>query len=511
MLSVLPLLYNAVTCLFIRSRLLSSLPATAGTFFHLHPNPVDGTVTCSFRSPQFELHGLLDKVKRCDAPINLQILPRAEPLGLGASWMRLILATGLVPQRKREVQRIVVNSSLEVDPMVMNCDWKSFLFLAIGLGVDPSDPVLHDLGRGADAINEHTVQSFALRSEAGARLIEIRWHKAGPRLELTAQCSSWSIRRALAHSLHMIIQRGDKREILHFIAAINKTSQAPTVQICDCQDKIFNAVDFSIVHNLHFALTWTLYFEELYHQIQREMIFIPQTLLLFQFEITQELRQIPTDTLESRVGTLFPGNAKVVADIISALSSIWDSPEHQEVLSGLGSGAHQPTPRNFHRPQPIMSVLPNQLLPNPKSIDVEKGTQTDQVSANSASSPEKSPSNQSTSNEALKIYSILQSSPSFQSLFSTYSPYAVIAANSRQSSTPLTPGTSTIEIEDNTKPEALLARLIIALSMMRYSTPRNGWVTSIASGSLKYKVGTNSGDNMIGKLMAYEGRTVNIE
>lgn len=511
MLSVLPLLYNAATCLFIRSRLLGSLPATARKFFHLHPNPVDGTITCSFRSPQFELHGLLDRVKRCHAPIDLQILPHAEPLGLGASWMRLILAASLEPQRKRAVQRILVNSSLDVDPTVMNCDWKSFLFLAMALGVDPSDPVLHDLGRGADSINEHSVQSFTLRSEAGIKLIETRWHKVEPYLELTALCSSWSIRRALAHSLHMIIQRETKREILHFVAATNKTCQVPTVQVCDCAEKIFDSVDFSVVHNLHFALTWTLYFEELHHQVQRETIFIPQSLLLFQFEITQELRQIPTDTLESRMATIVPANAKVVPDIINALESIWDSPEHQELVSGLGSGARQPIPRNPQRPQPKISAPSTQLLSNHETLDVEKGNQTAQGPTNSAPSPEKSTSMHNQSKEKLKIYPILQSSPSFQSLFSAYSPHAAIAANSRQSSTPPIPAIASIDISDNTKPEALLARLIIALSMMRHTTPRKGWVTSIASGSLKYKVGTNNGDHMIGKLMAYEGRTISIE
>lgn len=493
--------------MFVSYRLLRSLPSTARSFFRLNPNPVNGTVTCSFRSPKFELHGLLDNVKRCRAPVKMQLLPRVELLELGASWMRLVPVLGLEPQRKREVQRFVVNSTLDVDPIVMNCDWKSFLFLVLGLGVNPSDSVLHSLGKGTLAVNEPNMQSMALRSEAGTKLTSIRWHKKAPHLELTEQCSSWSIRRSLSHSLHMIIQCEAKRELLHFVALSNKTGQISTAQICDCRDIFSNPVDFGVLHNLHFALTWTLYFEELLHSTPRETIFIPQSLLLFQFEITQELCRMPTETFQASLATIFPDSAEIVAKIMSALSSIWDSPEYQELL---GSSAHNPVPRHFQCAQSITSVPSAQLrFKIEDSLDVEKGTKTNEI-INFASSPEKISSEHNT-NGNLNFYPILQSSPAFQSLFSTYSPSTVIAADNRPSFTPLIPATAKIDIDDKTKPEALLARLIIALSMMRHSTVRNGWVTSIATGSLRYKVGTNSGDCMIKELMNYEGRTVSIE
>ena len=143
--------------------------------------------------------------------------------------MRLILAIGLEPQRKREAQRILVNSSLDID-----CDWKSFLFSVIGR-VDPSDPVFHGFRSGAGAINKRTVQCFSLRSEAGPILMSATSIKVGPHLELRAQCSSWSIGRASAYSLYIILQHGTKREIVHSVAATNKTSQVPAVKLCDCK------------------------------------------------------------------------------------------------------------------------------------------------------------------------------------------------------------------------------------------------------------------------------------
>lgn len=365
-----------------------------------------------------------------------------------------------------------------------------------------SDPVLHDLGRGTIVANEHAVQSLALHSEAGMKLIDIRWQKGAPHLELTAQCCSWSIRRSLSHSLHMIVQREAKRELLHFVAATDKTHQIPTVQVCDCKDVISNPLDFSVLHNIHVALTWTLYGEELSHQAQREIIFTPHSLLLFQFETTEELRQLPAETLQSRLTTIFPDNSKAIANITSALSSIWDSTEHQELLGELCSNTHRSGFRNSQRAQPITFVSPPQPLSNDKSVDVEKGT-------NSTSSPEKSIA-QPISNNNSKTYPIFRSSPIFQSLFLVYSPSAT-ATQSHQSSPLPVPSTATIDIDDKARPEALLARLIIALSMMRHPAARNGWDTSIASGSLKYKVGSKSGEHMIGKLMKYEGRTLSIE
>lgn len=104
--------------------------------------------------------------------------------------MRLLYAIGLESKRKKQVQRILVDSSLEVDTVSMNCEWKSLVFLALGLGVSPSDPALHSLGDGTSAANEQSRQSTALRSETGQHLIGIRWHEGVACLELTEQFSS---------------------------------------------------------------------------------------------------------------------------------------------------------------------------------------------------------------------------------------------------------------------------------------------------------------------------------
>ena len=430
--------------------------------------------------------------------------------------MRLIHAIGLEPQRKKRAQRMLVDSSLHMEPVTLECDWKSLLFLSLGLGVSPLDPTLHSLGESIDAVSEQNLQSAALRSETGQRLISIRWHQGLPCLELTTQCSSWSVRRSLAHTLHMVIKREGKWEVLHFVPVTTKTDQIPTAQICDCENIASAPVEFGILHNIHYAIAWTLYFEELLHGIPCEIIPIPQSLLLLQFEVIEELRQMTIETLQSCISTVFPADATFVANIMSALTSIWNSPEHQHLLSGLRGGAHKSTLRDSSRRLETNTLLtPAQLRSDAQPLGAEKAFRTGR-SPDSLSSLEK-PSSKKSTHDKLDLYPTLQSSPIFKSLSLAYSPSAVVITTNSQPPVSGTPtkatatATATIDISDWSKPEGLLARLMIALSAMRLSTEPKGWVTSIASGGLRYKVGGDGGDNMVKKLMEYDGGRVRIE
>ena len=469
---VLPILYNAVQCLLIRHRLRRSLPAAARPFLSLHPDPVAGTVVCSFRKPTFDFHDVLVRLKRGHTLVNIQSLPYVECQGLGASWMRLIRAIGLESQGEKQFQRIVVNSSLDVNPLAMNCDWKSFVFLALGLGVSPLDPVFYGLGGGKDGASAQSLRSTALHSEMGQQLVEIQWREGVPYLELTEHCSSWSVRRSLAHSLHMVVARESKQEVLHFVPATGGNSQTPTAQICDCKETDLRSVEFSTLRQIRYAITWTLYFEELWHQIPKETILIPQSLLLLQFEITEELHKTPTERLQYRISNIFPANAALVANIMSALTSIWNSSEHRKLLNSLGGAVHE---SKLESPRGPVS---NITVP-------------------------------STQYHSFDLYPALLSSPTFQSLSLAYSPSAIISAKTKSPSSNA-PASAVIDMDDHSKPETLLARLIIALSAMRRSTTPRGWVTSIASGALKFKVGFDSGEDMAREVLEYQGGTLRV-
>lgn len=141
---------------------------------------------------------------------------------------------------------------------------------------------------------------------------------------------------------------------------------------------------------------------------------------------------------------------------------------------------------------------PTRFHPGNQTLDVEKATGT------------QNPGSKNNDGTECDLYPALVSSPTFRSLAQTYSPSAIPTTNGNRGPSG-TPSAATIDIDDQSKPEALLARLVIALSAMRRSTAPKGWVTSIASGALKYKVGPEAGEDMVGRLLRYEGGTMRIE
>lgn len=135
---------------------------------------------------------------------------------------------------------------------------------------------------------------------------------------------------------------------------------------------------------------------------------------------------------------------------------------------------------------------------NIQQLDDKKAFKTDKVVDTSSEKCD----DQNTTKMKADPYPMLQASPTFESLSAVYRTSAATA---------LAPIDASIDLNDHSKPEAILARLIIALSSMRQSTARNGWVSSIASGKVKYKIGADAMENKVGKLMAAKGRSCRIE
>ena len=426
--------------------------------------------------------------------------------------MGLILAINLTSQRKRQAQRMVVDSSLDVDTIAVECNWRTVVFLALGLGVSPTDASLHSLGSDKKAINEQSLQSTALHSENGRRLIEIRWHEGGPSLELTEQCSTWSIRRSLAHFLHMVVKGNGRQEVLHFVPITARAGQASTTRICDCKNIVSDPVKFSTLKNIHYALTWTLYFEELKHQTPSDEIPIPQSLLLMQFEVMEDLRQMPIETLHSCALRVFPNDATLATNVISALASAWNSSKHQNLLSRVSGNAHQIPFAKPQRVEPHTSPRPVELRSNEPDYDVEKATRLDGLPSFPLFS-EKSTFKDDGQAE-FDFFPSLITSPTFETLSSVYNPFVAITAVSNQvghSNSNFASSGATTDIDDPSKSEGFLARLIIALSTMRQLMAPESWVTSIASGKMRYKIGPEAGEDKVRKLLEYEEGTFRID
>ncbi|KAL8721908.1 MAG: hypothetical protein Q9225_001504 [Loekoesia sp. 1 TL-2023] len=426
--------------------------------------------------------------------------------------MGLVKADKLTPQRKRQAQRMVVDSSLDIDTIAVDCNWRTVVFLALGLGVSPIDASLHSLGGNKNAINEQSLRPTALHSENGQRLVEIRWHEGGPSLELTEKCSTWSIRRSLAHFLHMVVKGDGRQEVLHFVPTTTRAGQTSTTRICDCKNIVSDPVKFSTLKNIHYALTWTLYFEELVHQTRSEEIPIQQSLLLMQFEVMEDLRQMPVETLHSCAFRVFPSDATLATNVISTLASTWNSPEHQNLLSRLSGNEYQKSFAKPQRVEPRTSPRPLELHSNEPDHDVEKATKLDGLTGFPHFS-EKSTFKDDGQVE-FDFFPSLITSPTFKTLSSVYNPFIAITTMSNQaghSNSNFASSGAAMDIDDPSTSEGLLARLIIALSTMRHSMAPKNWVTSIASGKMQYKIGPEAGEDKMKKLLEYEEGTFRIE
>ncbi|CAF9922652.1 hypothetical protein IMSHALPRED_005727 [Imshaugia aleurites] len=193
---------------------------------------------------------------------------------------------------------------------------------------------------------------------------------------------------------------------------------------------------------------------------------------------------------------------------MSALTSTWNSSEHQELLNGLSGGTHKSKFDNSRLPVSNVIKRSTQSQSINQPLDVEKAIGTSRH-VGSPSVSEK-PSSLNRDGITFELYPALHSSPTFQSFSLAYSLSAVITVkNSHPPSS--TPTSATIDIDDQSKSEALLVRLVIALSAMRRSTAPRGWVTSIASGALNYKVGPDAVEDMVRKLLGYERGYFGIE
>ena len=398
---------------------------------------------------------------------------------------------------------MVVDSSLDVDTIAVECSWRTVVFLALGLGVSPSDASLHSLGGDKTAVNEQSLQSAALHSENGQRLIELRWHEGSPSLELTEQCSTWSIRCSLAHFLHMVVNANGRQEVLHLVPKITGVDQSSTARICDCKNVVSDPVRFSILKDIHFALTWTLYYEQILHQVPSEKIPIPQSLLLTQFEIVEELRQMPLETLQSYASRVFPNNTALATKLISALASTWNSSEHQKLLSRVSGIPHRISAVKPQFVEPHGSSQSLKPYSDEPDYDAEKAARSDGFSVSPPFSEKYCLKDDCQTQ--LDFYPNLSSSPTMKILSSAYYPSNIAVTVRNNGACP------NIDIEDPSTPEGLLARLIIALSTMRRWTAPQGWVTSIASGIMRYKIGSEAGEEKGRKLLEYEEGKFRIE
>lgn len=247
----------------------------------------------------------------------------------GGSWMGL-LETDIFPSSVYGcAHRTIVDSTLRFEVTQMRCDWETFVFLALGLGIDVRCGGLQQLLDGDSHQKE-------LQGDTGQPLVDL--YNSGSS-SWVAQLKSgllFSWRRAFAVAC-VILTVYEHR--LCFIALADLAGDSQPEQEAYTKSRSTENVRQSLEaveassDLVTLATTWTLYLESIYYTT-REHHHVPQwvhyarDIALHELQSVQELPNI----LES----LFVNNTDLIQKIKSALQYEWSKPA--EFVDGKRSG-----------------------------------------------------------------------------------------------------------------------------------------------------------------------------
>ena len=163
----MPLLWNMIKVLIIKSRLSSSLPNKAHEYFSLSMDAVAGTVSVSVGYFGLEFEGLTKSISPahpCGDHVDYKF-----PQYLNESWMALFKC-GICPRilECAEPQRFLFYSDLRTARVGLQSQWNTFVYLALALGVDPYEKEFLEL-RNDTAV----LVNKRLRSRMGPTLINV--------------------------------------------------------------------------------------------------------------------------------------------------------------------------------------------------------------------------------------------------------------------------------------------------------------------------------------------------
>jgi hypothetical protein len=186
-------------------------------------------------------------------------------------------------------QRLVVDSALHFESFGARCDWESFVFLALGLGVDPYHGGLQGLLTTAE-------DTQTIRDSEDNPVMILRRVDGG---SWTAQlgCNlSFSARRAMAVAYVMILPTNDKIGFIP-LGQYSAPAVAPSADQCavPTMSSIYEAISRAETPENHLssALTWMFYLESVFYgETQQELLPVPQSVLQAREKAVAELGKI---------------------------------------------------------------------------------------------------------------------------------------------------------------------------------------------------------------------------
>ena len=325
-LGVLPILWNAGNSIWIRRRLGKLLPSRADRYVSTALNPTSGSVALTSIKCELKWRKALTQSRGISlASSNVGPI---DPNLHGGSWMGL-LQVGISPSPVYGgARRTIVDSTLRIEVAPMQCDWETFVFITLGLGVDVRNGGLQELLSGAS-------HPKTLRDESGQDLLDLYHLESSTWIAQLKPGLSFSWQRALAvASIAVTIHE----ETVCFIAlgSLTDATQVKTSAFHKPpqHNEIWRSLEAIETSSdvVSLATTWVLYWEDLFRQTE-QYHYVPQWV--------HYARDIALDDLQSVIelrrslDILFPSNDELGQRILDSLNYQWNEPS--DIVDGKTS------------------------------------------------------------------------------------------------------------------------------------------------------------------------------
>jgi hypothetical protein len=328
-LGVMPILWNAGKAIQIYRYLKTSLPPRAKEYVELSLDLAGGVVTVTAEPLLFDINAFQSlgagMLAASCSTLHVHYTDSVNLQGIGASWMGLLAADVPIKQdRYRNVQRFTVDSALRTEAIKVDCDWCSFVILALALGTSPSD-----LDFKAVAENQAGIFNFkTLDSTQEIMTVTLQNRSVFAKLKPRGLKVSWQAAYAWTLTVMFINAEGN----LVMVPLIDEKRRADGGIVPSISNGSFKLQE----HQMELknsdsiwsdALTWTLYTEEVFSS-SGELLPVPQYLLKLREDALQDLQG--SIDIDEKLDELFPAMSVLKGNIKKDLQTGWSELLHVE-------------------------------------------------------------------------------------------------------------------------------------------------------------------------------------
>ncbi|RDW91706.1 hypothetical protein BP5796_02871 [Coleophoma crateriformis] len=211
----------------------------------------------------------------------------------GCSWMGLVQAGVSLSPTRGASQRLVIDSSLHFEARGHRCDRSTFLFLALGLSVDPFNTKLANILNMKDdvrSLNEMTGQTVMTIERFSSQAFHVQ-----------ISSGSYSARQALAWFGVMVIKGNNKAVSFQSLipsphSKIGTHDSPPTLEkIKRCFEEVLDNMSLAL------AVRWACYVQKVYYEEGKKILPAPQEVLKVREDAIVELKRLDAMTLKTKL------------------------------------------------------------------------------------------------------------------------------------------------------------------------------------------------------------------